>query len=185
MSTALPDPLPPVGADLPTGVELRHLPVHVDARGSLMEGFRRIWKPDVAILQWNLVHSRAGSLRGVHVHINHADYLTIIAGETLIGLRDLRAHSPTRGMGTLVAMNAIAPAALFIPPGVAHGFLHVTDSTHLYGVTHYWDTADELACRWDDPQLDLPWPIKTPLLSDRDRDAPSLATLMARHGDRL
>lgn len=183
--SALSDPLPPVSPALPEGVELRPLATHADDRGALTEVFRRTWRPDFAALQWNLVHSRAGTLRGVHVHRHHDDYLTVISGETLVGLRDLRRHSPTRGQGTLVTLTAASPAALFIPPGVAHGFLHVSASIHLYAVSRFWDPTDELGCRWNDPQLNLPWPIEDPLLSERDRVAQTLGALLAECGAHL
>jgi len=50
---------------------------------------------------------------------------------------------------------------------------------HIYAVSHYWDVDDELGCRWNDPDLEIPWSPEDPLLSPRDADLPSLAELMA------
>jgi dTDP-4-dehydrorhamnose 3,5-epimerase-like enzyme len=51
-------------------------------------------------------------------------------------------------------------------------------SGHLYAVSHYWDTADELACFWADTELAIEWPFEPSLVSERDAAAPSLAQLL-------
>jgi dTDP-4-dehydrorhamnose 3,5-epimerase len=63
---------------------------------------------------------------------------------------------------------AAEPAGLTIPPGVAHGFYFHEDSIHVYAVSHEWDTADGLGCRWDDPALAISWPCPQPAISERD-----------------
>ena len=165
---------------LPDGVRLRPLQPHADERGVFTELFRDEWRAGVAPVQWNAVSSRAGVLRGVHVHPRHSDYLTLVSGRATVGLRDLRRASPTAGRCALVAMEGGAPAALTIPNGVAHGFLFHEPSLHVYAVSHAWDPADELGCRWDDPDLGLAWPFAPALVSARDLALPPLATLLAR-----
>lgn len=171
---------PDAGDRLPAGVERRALAAHVDERGSVTEILRRSWRPEREFLQWNLTHSHAGVLRGVHLHPRHDDYLVVAAGEVVVGLRDLRRQSPTAGVGVSLSMRGDRPEAIFIPHGVAHGFCLLSEATYLYGVSHYWDTADELGCRYDDPRLNLPWPIRDPLLSARDKDADGLEALIAQ-----
>jgi dTDP-4-dehydrorhamnose 3,5-epimerase len=117
-------------------------------------------------------------LRGVHVHVNHFDYLLIAAGAAVIALRDLRRHSPTHQMVSMVPMSGDDKAGLVIPPGVAHGFYFPTAGMHLYSVDHYWDPADELGCHWLDPGLEIPWPDREASVSPRDADAISLAELL-------
>jgi len=173
-----PERFPDVTEELPHGVRLLSLEPRSDERGSFTEMFRRRWIESPELLQWNLVRSRAGVLRGVHVHPRHHDYLVAESGRSVIGLRDLRRESPTYGVGTLVTLDGDTPRALHIPPGVAHGFLFLVESTHIYGVSHYWDSSDELGCRFDDPLLNLPWPIREPQLSPRDLTASSLAELL-------
>jgi dTDP-4-dehydrorhamnose 3,5-epimerase len=163
------------GADaLPAGVELRRLTSHGDARGSFTEVFRESWGVGVAPVQWNFVESRANVLRGVHFHLRHADYLIVLAGRASIGVCDLRPDSPTAGRATLVELRGDAPAALTLPPGVAHGFYFHEPSLHAYAVSHYWDEDDERGCRWDDPALGILWPTAAPLLSARDAALPAL-----------
>lgn len=164
--------------DLPAGVEVRALRPHGDDRGVFTELFRDEWDL-VRPVQWNVVRSGPGVLRGVHVHRRHDDYLTLIAGRASIGLRDLRPGSDTAGLATVVDLDAERPAAILIPTGVAHGFLFHSSSIHVYSVTHTWDPEDELGCRWDDPELEIPWPVEPTSVSERDRALPSLAELSA------
>lgn len=162
---------------LPAGVSHVTLWPHVDERGAFTEVFRSSWELEVAPAQWNVVSSAANVLRGVHAHWRHTDYLLVAAGRATIGLHDLRDGSPTAGLGAAVELVADAPAALVIPPGVAHGFYFHQPSIHVYGVSHEWDPADELGCRWDDPELDIEWPCTAPLLSERDRTLGPLSDL--------
>jgi dTDP-4-dehydrorhamnose 3,5-epimerase len=162
---------------LPQGVELRALEPHADDRGRFTELFREEWGAGVAPVQWNAVTSEAGVLRGVHVHVRHDDYLVVHAGTATVGLCDLRADSPTSGLATCVEMTGEEPAGLAIPHGVAHGFYFHEPSLHIYAVSRYWDPSDELGCRWDDPDLGIPWPQPDARLSPRDAALPSLADL--------
>jgi dTDP-4-dehydrorhamnose 3,5-epimerase len=163
---------------LPAGVRLVELTAHHDDRGTFTELFRATWDTGLEAVQWNLVHSRPGVLRGVHVHVRHDDYLTVVRGRAIVGLADLRDDSPTAGAGCAVTLDADSPAAIAIPHGVAHGFLFPEAATHVYAVSHFWDPADELGCRWDDPGLRIPWPAEArPQLSPRDAALPSLAEL--------
>jgi dTDP-4-dehydrorhamnose 3,5-epimerase len=160
------------------GVRVRQLVPHADARGSLTELFRDEWGAGIRPIQWNVSHSAANVLRGVHVHPRHTDYLVLIRGRASVGLRDLRPGSPTEGTVMLFDMTGERPTALTLPPGVAHGFLVHEPSSHVYAVSDYWDPADELRCHWADPALQIPWPISEVLLSDHDATAPPLAELL-------
>lgn len=160
------------------GVVLHPLESHDDARGSLTEIHRREWGLDFEPVQWNLLRSSAGTVRGVHCHVHHWDLLVVADGELVLGLIDLRPGSPTEGRSELHRVPA-ASVAVVLPPGVAHGFLFERPTTMVYGVSHYWSTEDELGCRWDDPALGIEWPIRDAELSPRDRDAGSLADLQA------
>lgn len=114
----------------------------------------------------------------MHVHIRHDDYLTVPFGRALIGVRDLRVGSPTFGAVATVEAGDTSPTAFTIPRGVAHGFLFLQPSVHCYAVSRYFDPADELGCRFDDADLDIPWPITDPVLSPRDHDLGSFAELL-------
>lgn len=161
---------------LPAGVRVQSLVPHPDERGDFTELHRLEWGTEVAPVQWNAVRSQPGVLRGVHVHPRHDDYLVLFEGRATIGLADLREGAgPPEGV--CLDLGRHAPRGITIPHGVAHGFLFHEPSIHVYAVSHYWDPADELGCRWDDPELGLPWPPVEPLLSPRDAALPPLAEL--------
>src|SRR5204863_6404317 len=117
---------------VPVGVELHRLRTHRDPRGSFTEVFRQEWDVDLAPVQWNAVHSEAGTLRGVHVHVHHDDYLVVLKGRASVGLRDLREGSPTQRRSVLLELDEDSLSALVIPHGVAHGFYFHESSVHLY-----------------------------------------------------
>lgn len=168
------------GLALPLGVELRPLQTHSDDRGLFTELFREDWGIEPRPVQWNMVRSAANVMRGVHVHLHHADFLTMASGELILGLSDLRPRSPTFGLAQLMKLNAEDLHAVLIPVGVAHGFYFERPACHLYGVSTTFDGTDELGCRWNDPELGFDWPGAAPLLSERDRVSGSLADLQNR-----
>ena len=164
---------------LPFGVVVRALEVHADARGELAELYRLEWGLGEAVVQWNLVRTAARSLRGVHVHPRHADYLTVLSGAMRLGLHDVRPASPTRGLSAMVELDGETPRLAYVPPGVAHGFYFEGAATYVYGLSHGWSMAEELGCRWDAPELGLAFGADNPLLSPRDREAGGYAQMVA------
>lgn len=161
-----------------SGVRLLPLQMNSDDRGIFTEIFREEWSSGIKPIQWNAVRSEANVLRGVHVHMRHDDYLTVLEGRATVGLRDLRAGSPTEGVSQVIEMAGDRQAALYTPHGVAHGFYFHEPSLHVYAVSHYWDLADELGCFWGDPDLGITWPAPDPKVSERDANLPPLRQLL-------
>jgi len=164
---------------LPEGTTCRPLATMPDERGSFTELYRREWLPGSPAVQWNLIRSDAGVMRGMRVHPRHDDYLIVLDGLVQIGLRDLRRSSTTFGRPSLLALGGSELAVLTIPAGVAHGLYFSEPSAVLIGVTRYHDAEDEIPCRWDDPALEIPWPFSSPKLSPGDASAPSLAQVIS------
>jgi dTDP-4-dehydrorhamnose 3,5-epimerase len=157
--------------DIP-GVLLGRLERFEDDRG----WFQEVLREDafgVGFVQGNHSHSRAGVLRGLHYHAKQSDAWYVVNGETRVGLADLRTRSE-HPVAMTVEMSAEDPKVLYIPPGVAHGFYAVSELDLIYWVTHYFDNTDEHGIRWDDPAAGVPWDVKVPILSERDRSATSL-----------
>ena len=163
---------------LPEGVNVRDLKLHIDDRGALSEVYRQDWLPSVSLFQWNVSHCVSNSLRGVHLHLEHSDFLVVLSGRFVFGLRDLRRRSPTFGLSVSLELP---DASILIPPGVAHGFHCLAEGTLIYGLSHTWDIEDDLACRWDDPALDLDFGAADPILSRRDAEAGSFRAMLARY----
>lgn len=163
---------------LPHGVVLRALEERTDAAGGAIALFRRDWATGAAPVQWNFVHSAANSLRGVHVHARHWDYLSVLDGEMLLGLHDLRPSSPTYRVAVFHTLRGDRPCGISIPPGVAHGFYFAAAADYVYGISTYWSPTDEIGCIWSDAELNLDWPVRSPILSPRDSAAPRYADMV-------
>lgn len=148
-----------------------------DERGRFMETFRVEWFPQVdwTQLQHNRSDSRAGVLRGLHYHHHQVDYWYVPAGTVRVGLADVRPDSATFGAVETLELGGAHNAGLFIPTGVAHGFVALTDATLFYVVNRYYNGGkDEFGVAWDDPDLGVAWGVESPLLSERDRQNPRL-----------
>lgn len=162
---------------LPQGASVRRLQMLRDERGSFTEIYRGEWVAGLPAIQWNFVRSDAGVMRGLRVHPKHEDYLVVVEGLLLVGLRDLRRKSPTFGATALVELDGAELEALTIPAGIAHGLYASEPSLFLIGVTRYHDPEDELACHWDDPGLGIPWPFSSARISPSDATGYSLAEI--------
>ncbi|MEM7118590.1 MAG: dTDP-4-dehydrorhamnose 3,5-epimerase [Chloroflexota bacterium] len=156
------------------GVFIAHLRAFADERGRFMETFRREWFPQRSWdkLQMNRSDSKAGVLRGLHYHHKQVDYWYVPAGRLRAGMVDLRPNSPTYKATQTVEMGDENNIGLFIPIGIAHGFLALTDATLTYIVDNYYDGGkDELGVAWNDPSLNLDWQLNhEPVISQRDAE---------------
>lgn len=166
--------------DLPAGVRLLPLQMHQDNRGVFAEVYRQMWDTGIVPVQWSFARTAAGSLRGVNVHIRDDHYLIVLRGQACVGLRDLRRGSPSEGRPALVELTGERLVALTIPRGVAHGFYAHEESEHIVAASQYWDPADDHACHWADPALQIPWPFTAALASELQATAPTLSDLIAR-----
>lgn len=165
------------------GVYLAELKAFSDERGSFVETFRKEWFPqrDWAIVQTNRADSQPDVLRGLHYHHQQCDYWYLVKGRIRAGLFDLRPSSPTYRAGQLIEMDGDKPLGLFIPIGVAHGYLTLTQAIITYVVDNYYDGADEFGIAWNDPAVGLDWGIERPILSGRDAANPLLQDIPAHH----
>ncbi len=161
------------------GVKFAVLKPFSDERGRFLETFRREWFPERnwEAVQGNRSDSREGVLRGLHYHRRQIDYWVPMAGRIRIALVDIRRGSPTRGGREVIDLDEQEPMGVFVPVGVAHGFLALTDCTLAYVVDNYYDGDDELGVAWNDPDLGVPWGIDAPILSGRDRGNPLLRAI--------
>ncbi len=154
------------------GVMYQRLQAHGDERGRFTEIFRARAFPD-QLLQANHSVSQAGVLRGLHYHHNQADLWYVVSGRAQVALADLRSGTNSPRTATVV-LDGDSPANLYIPPGVAHGFLALTDLNLIYWVTQEYDGSDEYGVAWNDHTLSIPWENDDPILSERDAANPPL-----------
>lgn len=156
-----------------------------DDRGFFMESFNQRVFDDAAgqptaFVQDNHSRSAKGVLRGLHFQrAPHAQgkLVRVAAGAVFDVAVDIRPGSASFGRWVGVELSADNQRQLWIPPGLAHGFLVLSDSADfLYKTTDYYAPASEGAICWDDPDLAIAWPDvgMAPLLSPKDAAAPRL-----------
>jgi dTDP-4-dehydrorhamnose 3,5-epimerase len=161
------------------GVLIADLKVWADERGQFVETFRKEWFPQRSWerMQTNHSESQAGVLRGLHYHHHQIDYWYVPRGMIRVGFADLRPDSATYMQSAVLEIGEENPVGVFIPSGVAHGFVALTNATLTYLVDNYYDNSDENGVAWNDPQLRVPWGTETPILSPRDQVNPPLAEI--------
>jgi dTDP-4-dehydrorhamnose 3,5-epimerase len=102
----------------------------------------------------------------------------VVRGEVYDVAVDIRLGSPTYGRWEAVVLSADNKKQFWVPPGFAHGFVVISDSADFeYKCTDYYDPSDEGSLLWSDPDLNIPWPIDKPIISEKDAQAPLLANL--------
>jgi dTDP-4-dehydrorhamnose 3,5-epimerase len=155
-----------------------------DARGFFMETYHAQKYAEIGItdtfVQDN--HSRSGkhTLRGLHYQLRHAQakLCRVVEGEVLDVAVDIRAGSPTFGKWTSVVLSAQEQNQIYIPAGLAHGFVALSDVVQfLYKCSDFYAPGDEHGIRWSDPGLNIQWGVSDPLISEKDADYPVLADI--------
>jgi dTDP-4-dehydrorhamnose 3,5-epimerase len=137
---------------------------------------------DAAFVQDNHSLSRdRGVVRGLHLQIapyTQGKLVRAARGAIWDVAVDVRKGSPTYGRHAAAVLSAENWQQLWVPPGFLHGFCTLEPDTEvIYKVTADYDRASERGVIWNDPALDIPWPIRTheALLSDKDGKLPRLA----------
>lgn len=150
-----------------------------DERGFFMESWNRQRYRDAGItddfVQDNFSLSRRGILRGMHFQNPKAQgkLVSALQGEVLDVAVDLRTASPTFKRWVAVVLSSENKRQMFVPPGFAHGFLVLSETALFhYKCTELYARAHERSFRWDDPEIGIAWPVREPVLSERDKRAP-------------
>lgn len=166
------------------GVRLVEPDVYADDRGAFME----TWNArdyghhglGDAFVQDNLSRSREDVLRGLHFQNPRpqAKLVSVLQGEVYDVVVDVRPASDTFGEWRGTVLSAENARQLYVPEGYAHGFV-VTRGEALfhYKCTDFYHPEADRAVRWDDPHLDIDWPVDDPILSEKDANAPLLDEL--------
>ena len=169
------------------GVVLVEPDVHRDERGFLLETYHAEKYASGGItagfVQDNHSYSLRGTLRGFHAQVSRPQgkLVRVVEGEILDVALDIRRGSPSFARHAVAELSAENFLQLFIPPGFAHAFLVTSDVAQIeYKCTALYDPGAEIAIVWNDPDLDIAWPISEPILSDRDAAAPRLRDLVDR-----
>ena len=158
-----------------------------DPRGLFFESYQTERYRDAGLsevfVQDNLSCSVKGVLRGLHYQLLHPQgkLVSVVAGEVFDVCVDIRQGSPTFGQWFSQILSAEIHCQMFVPAGFAHGVC-VTSETAVfaYKCTDFYAAGDEYSIRWDDPAIGIDWPLETPLMSDKDAQAPLLSEAKAK-----
>ena len=168
------------------GVLILEPKVFGDARGFFFESFNARDFEQAAGLKETFVqdnHSKSakGVLRGLHYQVKHAQgkLVRVVQGAVFDVAVDIRKDSPTFGLSFGLELSATNNKQLWIPAGLAHGFLVTSDTAEfLYKTTDYYHPEFERSLLWNDPAIGIDWPLHMldapPLLSAKDASAPTL-----------
>ena len=165
------------------GVLILEPDVYGDHRGFFLESWSRR-NMEKAGLYYDFVqdnHSlstQKGTLRGIHFQRGdtaQAKLVRCVRGAVLDVAVDLRPASPTYKRWAAIELSAENKKQFLIPRGFGHAFLTLTDNVEfLYKADNYYAPEAEAGIRWNDPEIGIDWPVTTPILSQKDADAPFL-----------
>jgi len=171
------------------GLKIIEPAVFGDDRGFFMETyngdqFREAGLPD-NYPQDNHSRSVKNTLRGLHFQTNpgQAKLVRTIIGEIYDVAVDIRPDSATFGKWFGISLSSENKKMLFIPTGFAHGFCVISDFAEVcYKVSSLYNPETEAGISWDDPEVAVDWPVKKPLLSERDKNNPTLKAYLKSQG---
>ena len=144
-----------------------------DKRGYLRETFRNRLLKNLNFPFDVMSFSKKNVLRGLHIQIknNQAKIITVTHGKIFDVAVDLRKKSKTFGKYFSIKISQDSNFSLFIPENFAHGFLCLSKFCAVYyKCTNYRDKNSETTIKWNDKKLNIKWPIKNPILSNKDRN---------------
>ncbi len=160
--------------------------VFEDPRGFFMETYTKNDFEKVGIrgqiVQQNHSKSTRGVLRGLHFQKEpyaQAKLVRCTRGEVLDVAVDMRPDSTTLGKYVAVNLSEGDKSMLYVPRSFAHGFLVTSDTAEIeYTVDNVYAPTHEGGVIWNDPKINVPWPIQDPVLSDKDKKWPTLDSVL-------
>lgn len=162
-----------------------------DDRGFFMEAYREDQFLELGLpatfVQDNHSCSKKGVLRGLHFqwHPPMGKLMRVTRGAAFLVAVDLRLGSPTLGRWVGIESTAENRRQVWAPASFARGFCALTDEVEVqYKCTGIYNGKAESAIRWDDPEIAVDWPIKDPILSEKDQKAQTLAEWLASPNSR-
>lgn len=158
------------------GVKIIEPKVFGDERGFFLETFQKeryqaLLDTDLDFVQDNHSRSSQGVLRGLHFQTSRPQgkLVRVVRGEVFDVAVDIRPDSPTFGQWAGVYLSEENKNQFWVPPGLAHGFVVISEFADFeYKCTDYYDPQNEGCLLWNDPDLNIEWPVTEPLLSGKD-----------------
>ncbi len=158
-----------------------------DSRGYFYETFQRERYAEYGMppfVQDNISQSRKNVLRGLHYQLpqSQGKLVWVTKGSVWDVVVDIRRQSPTFGQHFNIILSDENHLQFYIPPGFAHGFCVLSDEAIFnYKCSDFYSPQAEHGLAWNDPALNIPWPISEPLLSPKDTIYPCLKDVRREH----
>jgi len=159
-----------------SGVKIIETDVYKDERGHFLESYHNNRYSSQGIqdnfVQDNLSYSKKNVLRGLHLQYRYpqAKLITVITGEIFDVAVDVRPESSTFRQWVGVTLSENNQRQFFIPEGLAHGFCVLSDFAYVhYKCSQIYKPDDEFGIIWDDPDLNIEWPLDFPVVSAKDQ----------------
>ena len=155
-----------------------------DKRGYFTETFNEekytFLDKNKRFLQDNFSYSKKNVLRGMHYQLAHPQdkLIFVLKGEIFDVAVDIRQGSPTFAEWYGINLSGENATQLFIPEGFAHGFCVLSDEAYVYyKCTDVYYPDDQHGILWNDPKVDIKWPVTSPNLSEKDKSLPIIENL--------
>ncbi|EFX8919079.1 dTDP-4-dehydrorhamnose 3,5-epimerase, partial [Shigella boydii] len=150
--------------------------VYGDNRGFFLEVYQKqryqnLLNIEFDFVQDNYSRSSKNVLRGLHFQKTkpQGKLVRVVRGEVFDVAVDIRKESPNYGQWIGVLLSEMNKKQFWVPPGFAHGFVVLSEMADFeYKCTEYYDPEDECCLLWNDPELNIQWPLSNPILSDKD-----------------
>jgi dTDP-4-dehydrorhamnose 3,5-epimerase len=159
------------------GIKIFSPEVFKDNRGSFREVYKKKFIKNKNLIFNCLSVSKKNVLRGLHIQTKNsqAKFLTVIKGEIFDVAVDLRKKSKTFGKYFSINLSSKNYCSIYIPEGFAHGFCCLDKENIVYYCnSNYRNKSNETGILWNDPDINIKWPIKNPILSIKDKKNLSL-----------
>ena len=155
------------------GLKIISNKIYKDSRGYFKEDFKSAFFKGTKFIFSCTSKSKKNVLRGLHMQTKNKQgkFVSVLKGSILDVVVDLRKGSKTFGKHYKIVLTDENGKSIFIPPGFAHGFLakEKENIVHYYN-TNYRSTKHEIGILWNDPLLKIKWPIKKPIISNKDKN---------------
>lgn len=155
-----------------------------DKRGIFLESYRKSLflerGLDIDFVQDNISSSHKSAIRGMHYQIEQPQdkLIMVMQGKVLDVAVDLRRSSPTFGKHVRRIISDENRYQLFVPKGFAHGFSVLSEEALVYyKCSDYYYPQGERGLLWKDPELDIDWQVKDPVISEKDQHQPKLSEI--------
>ena len=154
------------------GIKIFKNPIFIDKRGFFREVYKKCDVQSNELIFDCMSLSKKNVVRGLHMQTkkSQAKFLSVIKGKIYDVAVDLRKNSKTFGKYFSITLSVKKYCSIYIPEGFAHGFCGLEkENIIFYSCSNYRNEKNEIGILWNDKDLNIKWPVKNPIISDKDK----------------